>query len=588
MATEPKGDPTPSAPLKRLGSVVTRWFEGKGAPEHVGRREPALVDRRPASPMQDGWDDWLADPVSLQALAGTQHRQLRSRQQIYEKWQDMMADTVIMSGLSLHATAALGGHESMGKMIFIEATPEAKKDKKLAAFVESLAKDLEPIFNLIAPTVTINAIGYGDAYGRLYSTPGEGLRDIYVDELVLPSLVQAYERGNTTIGFTVATGERYFEKLTVLQMARVKMPRKMYVPQSRVMEKSVRVSLREDDVRRLPAVPAVAGGSFLDGVEGAYDKFAASWAGLTGQRVQDSIAEVMVGVQQTGMSPEQRKTFKKSLVEMFERTNAYINAVVKRGKPVFGKIFHFIPTSGEKQVAEIRAESPGQRPASLTIEDVMMNARFLAGGMGLDLSALGFSDQLAGGFGGEGFFRVSAQSAERSRAVRAALTPFFDHCTSVHALMKHGLEFSSADQPWQINFAGNISALAAENERTSRDKRDAGTLLATAMAQVKDLGLDEPAIANFLEKEMALDAKDAQMYAKAMAKAIKEAAAREAAGGFGGGGFGGGFPGDEPASPDGSAPGEGGEGGDGAADGPTGEQGAPGKAKVKRTPKVAA
>ena len=106
--------------------------------------------------------------------------------------------------------------------------------------------------------------------------------------------MQPYERANITVGYEVSTGSRFREKLSVLQIARMKMPRQMFLPQSRVIEKAARISLLEDTLENLPAVPALAGGSFLDGAELAYSRFSAAWVGLVGQRVQDSINESLL------------------------------------------------------------------------------------------------------------------------------------------------------------------------------------------------------------------------------------------------------------------------------------------------------
>jgi len=527
--TTAKAPPSPG----RLASALARFLSNRGATALPAASIAShSVDRPP-----DSWDEWISDPVSTAFLAGTGNRQARSRQQVYQLWQDMLADPVVSSALRLHVTSALGGHESRGEMVFIEATAEAKKDKDLLALVESLAKDLQPMFNRIAPTVCFNACSFGDAYGRIYAMPKIGVQDVYTDELIYPPLVQPYERANVTVGYTVATGPKFNEKLTVLQVARMKMPRMLYLPQTRVIEKSVRIALTTDDMADLPAVPGLAGGSFLDGAETAYSKFSAAWTGLVGQRVQDSVNESLISVQQTGMTPNQRAKFKASLAAMFERSNAYINEVVQRGQAVFGRIYHFIPTSSDKQMTAINGATSAGRPSSLTIDDVMMHARFLAGALGVDLSMLGFADQLGGGLGEGGFFRVSAQAAERARNIRAALTEFFNHIIAVHLHHKHGIDFHGQDFPWQVNYFSGISALEAERAKTKADAMNAGALLVQTLAQLKDLGIDEEAMAHMLQTELGLDAADAKAYAKALKNA--KPPDDGSGGGMGGGGFGG-------------------------------------------------
>ncbi len=552
MATAPQGSPPPKSRGGTL-ATVTRWLTQRSAA--VVKPDDSVQQALRTRDQLENWDTWNADPVSMQFLAGTPRRQIRSRQQVYEVWQDMLADPVVATALRLHVTAALGGDEDTGQMVFIEAKPgkggKAGADDPLVA---EIAGDLQDLFNRLAPTVAFNGVAFGDAYGRLYGARGVGIQDIYIDELVYPPLIQPFERGNTTIGFTAATGQRFQEKLSILQMARLKMPRMLYLPQNRVIEKAIRSALTIDALEDLPPIPALAGGSFLDGAEAAYQRFDASWTGLTGQRVRDSIDETMLSVTQTGMTPLQREKFSNSLRTMFERTNAYIDEVVKKGRAVFGRLVHFIPTSNDKQVVQIGGQpSQGSRSSSLTIDDVMMNARLLGGALGCDITLLGFADQMSGGLGEGGFFRVSAQSAERARAIRTALTAFFEHCIAVHLFLKKGIDVASLpEKPWQVRYFSGISALQTERARTKADNMNSSALMVQTMEGLKNLGLDEPSMVEFMKIEMGLDEALAKRYARAMVKAAEEAKKAEAqANGSGPGG-----------GPDGPVPGSGAEPGE--------------------------
>lgn len=547
MATEPPSDLKPAG--RGLVASVRQFLRGRGAVELPASTQD-LALRRGSGFGAGVFEEHIADPVSVTPLAGTPNRPVRSRQQVYEKWQDMAADPVIASALTLHVTGALGGHESRGQMVFIEVHPDLKGNKEAESLVAEIKDDLEVLLNRIAPTLAFQGVWFGDAYGRLYATPKIGVRDIYCDELVLPPLVQPYERGSTTIGYTVATGSRYSEKLSVLQMTRMKMPRLMYVPQNRVIEKALRVALTTDSLEDLPALPAVAGGSFLDGAEVAHEKFSASWAGLTGQRVADSIEEVMLSVTQTGMSPQQRTKFEKSLREMFERSNRFREAMVKAGHYSVGKIVHMLPTSSDKQIVQVQGQPSAGRTASLTIDDVLMNAKLLAGALGMDLAMLGFGDMLSGGLGEGGFFRLSAQSAERARRIRGALADALDHAVDVHVLMKKNIDLHGQRRPWVINFFSGISALETERAKTKGDNINATALLVQTLDGLKNLGLSKETMQTLLEQEAGMDSESAKKYAadiEKAAKAAKEEAA--AANGFGGGG--GLVPGAEPGTPGG-------------------------------------
>lgn len=523
--------------IAAVKTTLQRWFGARGAADvktdAPGERQARV--RKPDGDLDD-WEGWQNVDQSTASLMGTDQRQLRARAMIYRCYQDMASDPVISSALRLHVTSALGGHESRGEMVFIEPAPSVKGDKKMEAMVASIATDLQDLFNRIAPQIALNGVLFGDGYGRVYSEPGAGVRDVYVDELVLPPLIQPYERANTTVGYVVSGGPQQFERLSVLQMARMRMPRLFYVPQDRISWRLWRTALKTDRVEELPVLPALAGGSFLDGSEKAYQKFAASWAGLTGQRVRDSIRQTFITVNQESMSKKQRSLLSASLARALTATNTYITSMVEANTVPLTELFHFLPVFGEKQMVQLNERaSSAASGANLTIDDVMMNARFLAGALGLDLSMLGFSDQLSGGLGDGGFFRTSAQSAERARMVRTSLAEALNHIIAIHVLQKHGLDFGNS-RPWQVQFFGGISAFETEKARTQADKMNASAVAVQTFAQMKELGMDAEAMETLMTTMMGLDAAEAKLYAKALEKAAKEAAKLQAqqAGGDGG------------------------------------------------------
>lgn len=489
-----------------------------------------------------------ASPTTVASLLGTGRRAARDRQSIYDKWSQMEGDAICSTAILLLTTSALGGHETSGDTVFVETRPEAKKNKQMAAIVEEIAADLGPRLNKIAFQCAYTGGVFGDAYARLYSEPKKGIVDIYTDELVRPQLVQPYEQGSRTIGFAVYTGERNFNRLDVSQLARLKMPRTQWVPQYGVVEKALRLAITEDSLEKLPVMPSMVGGSLLHNAEEAYDNLAASLVGLVGQRWMDSISEEMLQVNLSSMTLDQQERFLGSVTKMLQRSKKYAEDAVSSGRPRLEKIRHLLPVFGEKQISSLTPTSNGGRASSITIDDVMMHARLLSGALGVDLSMLGFADQLAGGLGEGGFFRVSAQAAERARVIRNSVREFFNHIIDVHCLHRYGMVFSEAERPWNINFYGSISALEAEKQRTRADAMNGGVLLAQALQTLKDMGCDEKMLEMFLTKQMMLDEDEAKLYAKALVSArdkdSEDGGGPPGEGDFsgGGGGFGGGMP----------------------------------------------
>lgn len=502
-----------------------------------GREYLAEVDR-------SGFE--YSETLTTAALSGNGVVGARSRQLIYQKYQQMATDPLVSGALRLHVTAALGGHETSGDLVFIEPSADSKGNQQAESLVSELATALAPLFNRVAFQAAYNGATFGDAYVRLYTEKRVGVIAITLDEMLLPPLVIPYEQGEKTVVCSVAIGPRLREKLVMDQIARLKMPRLIYTPQPLAIEKAWRVQITENDIDKLPLMPSLVGGSFLADAEEQYNKFVAALQGLVGQRVLDSIDESILTANVGGMTGEQRQTFLASVTKMLRKSKEVADEAVKTGKPFLGRVRHILPVWAEKQLLNLQGVnssggSGGGRAGSISIEDVLFHAKLLCGALGIDISMLGFADLMSGGLGDGGFFRTSAQAAERSRVIRVALTEFFNHIIDVHLIHKTGRTFPQDRRPWNINFFGSISSLETERQKTQLDAINAGMLLAQCFQMVKDSGLDEAAMAHMFERVMKFDAKDAKMYAKAIAKARAEAdakAAAEASGAFGGGGGG--------------------------------------------------
>lgn len=458
------------------------------------------------------------DHVTVSTLLGTARRQARSRMDIYTKWHYMLGDPVISSALRLHVTSALGGDEETGKTVFIDALPDTSKSPELQRYVEDIKQSVEPILNEIAHSISFNAAGFGDAYARVWSKDKVGIQDVDVGELVFPPLVQPYERANRTEGYMITTGRKFKEPLKIDQMVRMKMPRMLYTPQSRVIEKVMRSNLAEDDYEQLQLLPALVGGSFLEAAEEPYDYLQAALRGMVGQRILSSLDENVLAVNMEGMTLEQRNTYMDSIKEMLRSIKSYAEKHVKDGSFSAERRFHVIPTFAEKQVTSVSQFSGTSGAQSLNVDDVLFYAKMLAGALGVDISMIGFADLLAGGLGEGGFFRTSTQAAERSRIIRTSLTQFAYDLIDIHTFKKWGLVFTPQERPFQVRLYGSISALESEKQASRERAVNSASMTLTALNQLKELGLNKDAVAQFLENMMGMD----EDLAKLMATALEQ------------------------------------------------------------------
>lgn len=449
--------------------------------------------------------------TTIASLLNSGSRSARTRQHIYDKWSQMESDPIVSTALKILVSAALGGHETSGDLVFLETKSNVKKDDKRNYYIDEIRAELIPLFNKIAYSSSYLASAFGDSYVRVHSGKSGGIQDLYIGELVRPTLVQPFERGSRTVGYAISTGEKNFQRLDGLQMARMRMPRTQWIPQVGVIEKSLKYSLEIDDVDNLPLMPAMVGGGFMYSAERPYDDLSSSLVGLVGQRWMDSVDEQIYTVNLTSMNKDQQKTFIDSMVTMLKKSKQIAENAVKRNEPVMERIRHIMPVYGEKQLTQVSG-SQSQRSATISIEDIMLHARLLSGSFGVDLSMLGFADQLSGGLGDGGFFRTSAQIGESSRIIRTAQDEFYNSLIDIHTLKKYGFVFEKDNRPFSINFYGSISALESEKQRTRADAMNGGLMLVQAMQQFKEMGASKEMMKNFLCRTMLLDEEIAEMY----------------------------------------------------------------------------
>lgn len=449
--------------------------------------------------------------ATVSTLLNTELKPTRTRQQIYQKWAAMESDPLCSSALKILVTAALGGHENTGQMVFLEKTATSLEDKQSEKIADELINDLTTIFNNVAFTIAYRGAAYGDAYARIYSDDKLGVIDLSVDEMFMPPLVQPVERGGRTVGYAVFIGQNNFEKMTIEQLARLKMPRTQWIPQPSVVQKSMRFAVKEDDLNNLPVMPSMAGGSLLYPAETSWDKLMSGLSSMGAQRLRDALDEAYVTVDMESMTAEQQKRTKKSIIDMLTTTKKIVDDAIKTGNPFNSIIRHVLPVNGQKQITNITPMT-SSRSATMSIDDIMFYARQTAAAIGPDLSMLGFSDQLTSMFGDNGLGSISALVTEQSRLIRTSLVDFFNHVIDIHTLKKYGVVFPADKRPVAVNFYGSIMAYETKNQNAKTNAAAAAMSLVQGMQMFKELGADKEQMLTFLTKQMLLDEEEAKVY----------------------------------------------------------------------------
>ncbi|WP_426237532.1 hypothetical protein [Pseudomonas sp. TWP3-2] len=460
-------------------------------------------------------DTFESDYVGIEMLLGNSGKPVRNRSQIYMKYHFMMQEGLISTALRNNIQMALGGHETTGETVFLEAKPKiSRADKKM---VDELAPIIK-MLNDSCHSMGFNAAGFGDAYAKLYTVKGVGIVAFDHEALFTP-LVQPYEELGRTVGYVVSLGEKLQSRISHMDMVRWKMPRMLMLPQMKAIENAQKINLEATDLRNIVPLPGLVGGSLLEAAEQDFDNLYSALRGLVGQRIASSIEEVLLTMNLADTTKEQRakiiENTKKMLVEMKARAHKQ----VEDGVYSTSRNFNIMPVWNDKQLTQVSSIASGASGQNLGVEDVMFHAKKLAGTLGTDISQMGFADQLSGGLGDGGSNRTSAMGAERARMLRTSYTKTCNDTIDRHMMAKYGKCWPDTERPYTIHFYGGIAALEAEKQANSERAMNKSAILVQILAQLRDLGLPKEVVAYMLAKVAELDAEGAEMFAKGLANA---------------------------------------------------------------------
>ena len=470
------------------------------------------------------WADM--DSITISQSLSADSRSVETRQQIYDNYSFMSGSPIIATALNLHVTQSLGAHENTSEVFFIESKPEATKEE--IKYINELRDNLSPMLNAMAYEITYNATVYGDAYARIYGRPKDGILSIVHNaDFNTPNII-AMERGGKTVGYLMALeqGNNNLTPMSNKQIARLRLQRMGSVPQQRMLYNAWQTNVCEDDPDKHLPLPSLVGGSFLQDAGGPFYMLQNALFGLNSSRILDSVRESMISANMSNMNKAQQDHFMNNLYSILKNSADYVNEAVRSGKPISRRFTHLMPVFDEKQLVQVDHSLSGSGNASVyNLDDVMFYARVLAAVLGHDLSMLGFSDQLSGGLGDGGFYRVSAQAALRSIFIRSGFTAFVDHCIDVHMQLKYGGTFYK--RPYQITFIGAQTAMEKEKQDVQeRRSMSAGNIL-SVLRELNEQNFSETSMINFMKDQLQMDEPDAELYAADMMKAREENSAED-------------------------------------------------------------
>jgi len=468
------------------------------------------------------------EPYSLGVYYGDK-LQRRDRKSIYTEYKTMMQDPTIHACLNLLVTAALGGHETRGEVVFIRPADKIMGDgiqnQELRKMVEAEAEHLQALLNNIIFVFARNGIGYGDSYMRVYPKMGLGITNVICDETVDPPLIQAFEQGGHTVGYHALEVNdfevRQITKLGPHQMLRMKMQRITPVHQFRIDHVLHKKLLDEDDINKIPIIPSPVGGSFLQAVAPAWRDWMISFSALNSQQIADSVNNQFLTMDMSAMPEANREKYKQGLKKSLLDLHEKVKKALSGNEPLWTTNWTFLPTWGEKQILNPMGDLT-KRTSPMSLELSMTHLKRGVGCLGLDLSLVGWMDLISGGLGDGGAFHTSAQSMQQSALIRQAITePLLAFCR-MHFAYKYGKAFKRGDLPFKIEFYSDISAAMTESLNNKNMRANTTAVTASVMLQMKELGLDEESNLCLLSDFLGMDDTPARKFAKALARRANE------------------------------------------------------------------
>ncbi len=384
---------------------------------------------------------------------------------------------------------------------------------------------MEKLINKYLSKLARDAISFGDSYARIYGKKDKGVIDLVCNEYTYPPLIQPFEQGSKTVAFFCLdprNWQKTITKLNTIQMVRFKMPRMSNIAQYELVETGLVTKMLEgDDPDELPILPAHLGGSFLYEIEDIYDDVILALASMNSQQIADTVNQMFLTVNMSGMPPAQRQAYIRGLEGLLKNHEAYVRDALSGGEAVWNTAFHMLPVFDEKQVLNPVGDIKNQRSSPINIEQFMINVRLLMGGIGLDPSMVGWADMLTGGIGEGGAFHTSAQIMRRSQDIRTAASEGINQILHLDWGFAYNEQFEPEDYPWQVEYYSNQTAAATEEINNAQSRMNTTLLKTQVIASLKESNLDVDIMAYILERDTGMKYEEALTLAESIAKSRK-------------------------------------------------------------------
>ncbi|WP_279448541.1 hypothetical protein [Aeromonas hydrophila] len=449
---------------------------GPGGTGMLWNTNPTLDAADPSQGASAQGDQWMAEK-----------RLPDDRFAKYALLQDMANDPLLSGGIDLHISHALSVNAKTGLCVSIEAKSPADAD--LAA---ALMADLGDMINLGAPGWCKNMAVFGAHYVRPYAEQGKGIVDIESSWYTMANQIREYVRGGRCAGFT---SEYLKEKakggaiklVEPWQLVALRIP--YWQPKLHLQPVNLtgqQYSLYDDLYHRTPTETQDYGTSLLEFCYPAWCDLSDALRSLKGSRYNASRIERFITLGMDNLDPVQSANYLNLVGTQLRKDLEALAAKSKRTGLVPTVINRLIPAlSGSKGGVNIDTQMIS--PDIQHIEDVMFHLKRMSGGMGIDVSMLGWGDLMSGGLGDGGFFRTSIQAAQRANWLRIGLRAAIDRLIDIHMAHKYGKIFPAGEaRPIAVKFHSLNTAIELEESEARESRTNWAMSLATLLDMIEN------------------------------------------------------------------------------------------------------
>lgn len=406
----------------------------------------------------------------------------------YEVLRSMALDPTIDSAIKMHLTHALAAKQDTGEIIEINAVSGADDD----AIVEDLRNTFSAMLNrnLQKWTYTAALLGYNPL--RVYGAPGKGVELLRDDYYTHPYFTRRFERAGQLVGWSsrwqqTASGSNGKGMITLMEpwkFVEIRMPDwTTNIAREPIRHAGDTFDIANDNYMAEGFVEAQDYGCSI--VKTAYEPWIdlqEAILSLNMSRKNASNIERLIGVQTGKLNPQKAAQYLNTIsAQMSKTARAQAQKSIRKGyvQTIWN---HIIPifSAGQGQLDISTLEG---KPDIAYIEDVKFHVNRLGSAIGIEPALLGFGEQLSGGLGDGGFFRMSVMAAMKAQAIRVAVHSMIDRLFEIHVALKYNKVFLENEKPWQIDFHSLNTAIAKEYA----DERDRAATFGMTVTQLMQM-----------------------------------------------------------------------------------------------------